>query len=394
MNHSPKRILIFSLAYYPRYIGGAEVAVKEITDRIDPKMYEFDMVTLDPEGPRYEKIGNVHVYRIGGRWIHKVVFLGKLYKYIFIFQAFYKACVLHRKRRYDGIWSIMANYAGFAALFFKLQFPRVPFLLTLQEGDPIAYIKRRVAIVYPLFVLIFKKADRIQAISRYLADIALSLGFTKKPVVVPNGVSINHFSVEISGARRIELRSTYGLSPDDVVLCTASRLVIKNAVGDIIDALAFLPSNYKLVIAGVGELEPILRQKASQYGSRVLFMGFVPHSDLPSVFALSDVFVRPSLSEGLGNAFLEAMAAKLPVVATDVGGIKDFLFDMCTGLVCEPANPKSIAEKVKMLSDESLRKTIIEQAHILVVTLYDWNQIASHIEHEFTALTSHARVAV
>src|SRR4051812_13253553 len=65
--HSPmKRILIFSLAYVP-YIGGAEVAIKEITNRMGAGEYEFDMITLrfDSNLPKEERIGNVNVYRIG-----------------------------------------------------------------------------------------------------------------------------------------------------------------------------------------------------------------------------------------------------------------------------------------------------------------------------------------
>ena len=61
-----KRILIFSLAYTP-YVGGAELSIKEITDRLDPAEYEFDMVTLrfDEKLPRAERVGNITVHRIG-----------------------------------------------------------------------------------------------------------------------------------------------------------------------------------------------------------------------------------------------------------------------------------------------------------------------------------------
>jgi len=63
----PKKILIFSLAYYPKHVGGAEVALKEITDRIDPAHIEFHMVTnrFDSTLPKTEKVGNVLVHRIG-----------------------------------------------------------------------------------------------------------------------------------------------------------------------------------------------------------------------------------------------------------------------------------------------------------------------------------------
>ena len=155
-----KKILIFSLVYYPRFVGGAEVAIKEITDRIVPSEIEFHMVTLRlyRELPVYERIGNVHVYRVG--------FTGKtpdspdsirfpltINKYLLPFLAVRKGLSLHIKNHYDGIWAMMANYSGFAALFFKLLRPKVPYLLTLQEGDPIDYIKKRARMVYPFFRL-------------------------------------------------------------------------------------------------------------------------------------------------------------------------------------------------------------------------------------------------
>jgi glycosyltransferase involved in cell wall biosynthesis len=120
----------------------------------------------------------------------------KIYKYFFPFFAFLKALSLHRKNHYDAVWSIMANYAGFGALFFKLVHPSVPFILTLQEGDPFSYIKRRVGLLYPLFKLIFIKSDSVTAISTYLADWAREMGAKGSITVVPNGVDVRKFKVE------------------------------------------------------------------------------------------------------------------------------------------------------------------------------------------------------
>lgn len=378
-----KRILIFSLVYYPRHIGGAEVAVKEITDRISDRECVFDMVTMDKTGPRYERIGNVHVYRVGPRLINKNKWFGKTYKYLYIFFAFFTAIRLHRKYHYDATWSIMAGYTGFAALFFKYRFPRVPFLLTLQEGDPIAYIKKRVSIFYPLFVSIFKKADKVHAISHYLAGFAKDMGFQRAPVVIPNGVDIGHFSTEILPDLRESMRQSFGFSKDNIVLVTASRLVKKNGVSDIVSALALLPSTYTLLILGTGELEQDLKLQVEKMdlSSRVVFGGFISHEKLPSYLGASDIFVRPSLSEGLGNAFLEAMAVGIPVIATRVGGIPDFLNHKETGLFCDVENPQSIVEQVHELSDPSLCGHIVVCARNMVRERYDWARIAKDMKN-------------
>jgi hypothetical protein len=67
MDKKPLKILIFSLAYFPNMVGGAEVAIKEITDRIQSEEIDFSMVTLryDSSLPKYEKIGNIKIHRIG-----------------------------------------------------------------------------------------------------------------------------------------------------------------------------------------------------------------------------------------------------------------------------------------------------------------------------------------
>lgn len=388
MPAAPKRILIFSLVYYPRHVGGAEVAIKEITDRISADDTVFDMIVMDSGGPREERIGNVRVHRVGPLWLTRNKYGWHLYKYGYIFAAARMAARLHKRHAYDATWSMMANYAGFAAFFFKFRFPNVPFLLTLQEGDPIPYIKRRVALVYPLFKKIFKKADRVQTISHYLARFAIDMGFKGFPVVIPNGVDIAHFSKPIPPEELRALRQQFGYGENDTVLVTVSRLVKKNGVGDIIDALRLLPPSYKVLILGSGKLEPLLKASAATLGDRVNFAGFVPHAKLPPYLQASDIFIRPSLSEGLGNSFLEAMAAGIPVIATNVGGIPDFLFDGKTGLFCEVRNPRSIAEQVRRLDDGNLRTQLTQHARAMVFAEYDWSGIARSMKEQFDSMAA------
>src|SRR3989344_2289169 len=134
-----QRILIFSLTYFP-YVGGAEVAIKEITDRLSPDEYTFDMVTLrfDRALPRVEKIGNVTVHRIGPSIQNPKVsdralaWQLRLAKLIFPLTAFLKAMRLDSTNVYSMTWAMMANQAGFAALFFKYFHPRTPYYLELQ----------------------------------------------------------------------------------------------------------------------------------------------------------------------------------------------------------------------------------------------------------------------
>ncbi|MFA6551970.1 MAG: glycosyltransferase family 4 protein [Candidatus Paceibacterota bacterium] len=408
-SNESKRILIFSTAYFP-HVGGAEIAVKEITDRLPKGDYVFDMITLrlSSEDSKSAKIGNINIWRIGTG----IRFLLPLEKLFFPKLAFLKALVLHKKNRYDKIWSIMASYSGFAALFFKITHPKIPFILTLQEGDSFEHIKKRVGVLWPVFKMIFKKADTVQAISNYLANWAKEMGAKGKIEVVPNGVDVDRFKIkparttdvvprqndsvglESGGDLRLgdenteKLREKLGIKEDDTVLITTSRLVPKNGIGDIIEALTYLSANVKFLILGSGQLERELKFKVLELGleNRVSFLGFVSHEEMHRYLYISQIFVRPSLSEGFGNSFIEAMAAGVPVIAAPVGGVVDFLKDGETGLFCEPKNPKNIAQKVeKLVKDKESREYIIKNALKMVAEKYDWEIIAEQMNSKVFA---------
>jgi glycosyltransferase involved in cell wall biosynthesis len=408
MVKNPKKILIFSVAYYPKFVGGAEVAVKEITDRLDPDEYEFHLITLrlDKNLPKNEKIGNVFVYRIcfAGEMkesADSLRFPLHYNKYLFPFVSVYKALKLSKKHDFNLNWAIMANYSGFGALFFKLLKPKIPFLLTLQEGDPTEYIEMeslkvgtgnfKISVHWfmkPVFKMIFKRADFMQVISKFLADWGKKMGFKKEPVVVPNGVDVSKFKIELPREERTNIRKELNLEEKDVALITTSRLVIKNGVGDVIKALPKLPKNVKFVIFGEGYMDKELKELAKNLNvsERVNFKGFVSHNEMPKYLKACDIFTRPSLSEGLGNSFIEAMAAKLPVIATPVGGIVDFVFQDKTGYFCQPENPESIAETVKKIISDHQKNKIIEKAYNMVLEKYDWSKIAEDMKEVFISI--------
>ncbi len=357
-----KKILILSLAYYP-HVGGAEVAIKEITDRISD--IEFHMVTMrfSPSELAQEQIGNILVHRIGNG-------SSMLDKFFFQLRAAPFASALHRQHTYDAVWAMMAHSAGVPAALFKQSHPDVPLLLTLQEGDPPKHIERTMVPLWPLFTRAFTKADRVQTISNFLGVWARARHFKGPLIVIPNGVDLLHFA----GA---------SIPHEGTVLVTASRLVHKNAVDDIIRALKLLP-DVRLCIAGTGKEESALRMLARREGveQRIEFIGHVDHAQLPNVLHASDIFIRPSRSEGMGNAFIEAMAAGIPVIGTAVGGIPDFLHDNETGFVVEVNNPKSIAAAVqKIISDKTNTARIVQNAMQLSKE-YDWNIVAERMEKE------------
>ncbi len=394
-----KRILIFSLAYYPKHIGGAEVAIKEITDRLSPEEYEFHVLCnrYDSTLPKEEQIGNVMVHRIG--LTKKNPTMGDLRKFplhlnkiIYQFSAYYAAKRLHKRYHFDATWAMMAHSCGVPAGMFKQRFPGVPYVLTLQEGDPPEYIEKKMKVFGKRFPEGFSRADVIQSISTFLQGWALHMGFRGRQVIIPNAVDTKKFMVELSTERRRELRQELSLGENDVALVTTSRLVHKNAVDDVIKAMALLPAEVKFIVFGVGPDEDKLKSLISdlKLGDRVSLRGQIGHDVMPSYLKACDIFIRPSRSEGMGNSFVEAMAAEIPVIATQEGGIADFLFDRhlnpdkeTTGFAVRKDNPEDIATAVReIMANPEFVADVVATAKAMAIRDYDWDLIARRMHAE------------
>ena len=378
MQESKKRVLVFSTNYFPN-IGGAEVAIKEITDRLPNYTFELICARLETKLPSEEKVGNVLVHRLG--------FGSSLDKLLIPFWGVFKIWQINHSRPVKLFWSVMVSYASCAAYFynaFKFWRP-IPAVLTLQEGDSEEHLtKRYFGLLDMTWRLSVLHSNVVTALSNYLANRARRFGYRGEPYVVPNGVSDDYFTE----------RKT---RDDGKTIITTSRLVHKNGVDTLVRAMALLPK-HNLLIAGDGKerknLEALVKEL--KIGSRVKFLGTVSREDLPKLLSSADIFCRPSRSEGQGVSFMEAMAVGLPVIAPPVGGIPDFLRDPSTdsgqaptGLFCQVDDPESIAEKVRLLaSDKNLRIKIIGNAKKLMIDKYRWLGIAESMGQVFETVVT------
>lgn len=170
-----RRVLIFSTTYDP-FIKEAEVAVKEITRRL--KDYEFDLITakLDKGLKNSEEIEGVKIHRLG--------YGSKIDKYLLPWFGFLKAMSLQRNKSYDLIWVVMASYAGFAGILFKLFNPKVKYFLSLHEKNTDLDVVKKTWFIYPFYKLIFKKADFIQAIDLSLERRARRYGHKAQSMII------------------------------------------------------------------------------------------------------------------------------------------------------------------------------------------------------------------
>ncbi len=195
-----------------------------------------------------------------------------------------------------------------------------------------------------------RDADKIIAVSGATKDYVLSLGANPKKVkVIYNGVDLTKFR-PLAG-KRMEMRRKLGIPQNAIVVLTVRRLVYKNGVDTLIEgATIAVKKNPRIVFLAVGKGPDSdgvkLRIKQLGIEDNFKLAGFVSDTDLPSYYNAADLFVLPSKSgEGLPLVALEAMACALPVIATDVGGIREVLKEDYGKLV-PPSQPERLAEAI------------------------------------------------
>jgi glycosyltransferase involved in cell wall biosynthesis len=215
-----------------------------------------------------------------------------------------------------------------------------------------------------------KKFDAVGAVSQTIADRLLSLGVPRERVtMIPNGIDVRAFDASHSSTEPAEVRNRQ-------VLGIVARLDMQKGFEYLLNAVAALRHNFpamRLLIVGEGpdraKIEEMVRRQ--NLGSMVTMAG--RQTDMPAVYRDIDIFVLPSLNEGLPMTLLEGMAASKPIIATRVGAVPTVITDGETGLLIEPADETGLTTALsRLLADSDLRRRLGQKAR-------------AHVEQRYTA---------
>ncbi len=205
--------------------------------------------------------------------------------------------------------------------------------------------------------LLSYRTDALVAVSEAVASDVRSFDRinSKKVKVIYNGIDISLFDVPET---KTDCRKKLGLPPKDIIVGTIGRLSKEKNHGIIIEALHSLPGDVKGLIIGDGPLKKTLEDSG---GKRFYFTGQMQYTLIPYALKSMDIFCFVSLWEGFGIALVEAMAAGLPIVASDIPPHREVLGD--TGIRVPLKDAKSLAKAIKtLISDVSLKDTMSAQS--------------------------------
>ena len=231
-------------------------------------------------------------------------------------------------------------------------------------------------------ILIYRLSHCVVANSASIRDLLVNRdGIRREKIsVLPNGIDIERFST--ARCKDTELSSFSTTSKIVAVVANmyspikGHSTLIKAAV----NVCRYFP-NVLFALIGDGKERPSLERQVKDAGISRNFRFLGSRKNVPDLLACCDIAVLPSDSEGSPNAVLEAMAARLPVIATCVGGVPEVIHNEVTGLLVPPADPSALSAAIlRLLSDHELRNCLADAGHKHVVERFSFQRLINSLE--------------
>jgi len=364
--------------YPPRIVGGIARHCEGLARALAHQGHEVYVFTLDfPGAPDYEELEGVRIYRTRSEVGHP-----NFLTWVLLFNHFIekRMAVVNQLAKFD-VLHVHDWLTGPAAMGFKhlIEKPLVFTAHSTEHGRSGLHVPDSFTI------------DGLEWWSTYEADkIVVTSGSMKGEVcghfhvsdskvkIIPNGIDTSKYGGPVDKGA---IRARYGIQPHEKLILCIGRLVPQKGIEYLINAVPIVARRRpeaKFIIAGDGWYRDHLEWVANNTGQRwrITFTGFISDQDLIALTKSADVLVVPSVYEPFGIVALEGMAAGVPVVASQVGGLPDFIKHDHTGVLTYPRNPESIAWGIDhLLSNPGHAEWLVNNAREVLQKAYSWDAI-------------------
>jgi glycogen synthase len=392
------KVLMLSWEYPPHNVGGLGKHVQELVPALAEESVEVHVLTprwnageteqIIQENPRDEgeSTARTVIYRVDGPEVDPTDYFTSASRINLALEE--KGQTLIEKASTSRPYDLMHCHdwlTAFAAIGLK-HTNKIPLIATIHatekgrsRGSLHGESQRA---IHSVEWRLAYEAWRIICASRYMAtEVEETFGAPADKVdIIANGVDCHKFD-SLDGVDLAAFRRKYAES-DEKIVFYVGRVVFEKGVHVLVDSMRRVLARHprvKLIVAGTGNhLLSIRRQVAElELGNRVQVTGFLPDEDRDRLFKVADVAVFPSLYEPFGIVALEAMAARVPVVVTDVGGLREVIRPHETGLIARPDDPDSLAWAINHTFDHpEWARMRAENAYRAVNEEFNWHSIA------------------
>ncbi len=359
------KIAILAQTFPPRWMGGMEIATHNIASHLVGMGNEVHVITSISKNLPRECVNN-------GFFVHRVQTIRKQV----LFGLSHNLMSLPVIKRIDPdivfCQYVSCGLAGFLAK--KLW--KKSYIISGQGSD--VYLSW--AFKNAISKLVLNHADAVIALTEDM-KLAMQKICNREIIIVSNGVDLNKFE---GLSEKKALRNYLGYGQDEKIILFVGRLSPVKGVRYLIEAMScIVDKKYDISLKLVGDgndrrhLENIVKEL--NLVKFVTFVGKVQNEEVPLYMASSDIFVLPSLSEGFPLVIMEAMAAGLPIVATNIRGISEIVLNEENGFIVDPEKPQQIADKLQLLLDNADLSIKISSNNKEKVKGYSWERITESI---------------
>ncbi len=204
-----------------------------------------------------------------------------------------------------------------------------------------------------------KWADAITAGSKESHDYYSGLGFNVH--YIPNAIDIESLPTQIN--KKFEKQIIF-----------VGRLSKEKGTESLIEISKILPPQFHLLIVGSGPMEKEIK-KIDELYPNVHYLGYLPKEELIPLIRGSIILIQPSLAEGISTTLLEAMACKIPIIASDVGGNKELVQNNQNGFLINPNSPSILVEKILEISENESLQQKFGQKSFELVKKFEWSEV-------------------
>ncbi|MGB9614665.1 MAG: glycosyltransferase family 4 protein, partial [Fervidobacterium sp.] len=244
---------------------------------------------------------------------------------------------------------------------------------------------------YTLGIKILSSYDKVVFLYSNLAKQAKKLGLSsEKTEIIPNGIDINEINNYVKVLEPEKIKEKYGIKKDKKVILYVGRLVKVKRVEIIIYIIReLLNRNLNVVglIVGDGPQRFNLEKKAKFLGLKhsIIFTGYLKEEEKYECYSIADLFILPSISEGLPTVLLEAASFGLPIVATNTGGVTDIVIHGKTGFLVNSWDYDQYAKYAGLLLiEQDLARKVGENARKHVEKNFSWDKVVKKYEKVYS----------
>jgi glycosyltransferase involved in cell wall biosynthesis len=357
------KIAILVDLFPPKWLGGTEIASYNIAKNLALRGHDVHVITwLDENLPKNSFQDGFHIHRVYGK---KTRFFSQI---IFLINIFF--CL---KSIQPDIVHVQQISLVCIPAFFSKKLLKKSYIIYGRGTDIyfMSFFWKKIS------YFILKNANKVIVLTEDMKR-ELQKIYNGEILVIPNGIELNNYK---------NLQKENIPVENKIIIFVGTLSPVKGLIY-LIEAMEIIHTEMKntfLMIVGEGQEKKSLEEMVIKLHLEkvVFFKGRIPNEDIPKFLVQGYVFVLPSLSEGFPNVILEAMAAGLPIITTDIDGLSEIITNEENGYLVEPKNSHQLADKLLKILKNPIQRKIISDNNIEKASKYSWKNVVEHLEDAY-----------